>query len=82
MILFTASILFARIITSPRTPRITPHIILVFVGGFRSPPVANIESTKEALTTLVTTKRKAARTVATLVKVLNGRYLRNGNSIN
>jgi hypothetical protein len=81
MILLTASILFERIITSPRAPKITPHMILVFVGGFKSPPVANIESTKEALTTLVTTKRKAARTVATLVRLLNGRYLSTKNVI-
>jgi hypothetical protein len=81
MILFTASILFDKIITRPRAPKITLHMSLVFVGGFRSPPVANIERTKEALTTLVTTKRKAARMVTRLVRKLNGRYQINRKSV-
>ncbi len=42
------------------------------VAGFSSPPVENIDSTKAALTTLVTRNRKAATTVADFVSQPSG----------
>ena len=52
--------------------RIAPQISLIRTGGFSSPPVENMDSTKAVLTMLVIRNRKAAATVTALVRKLGG----------
>jgi hypothetical protein len=41
----------------------------VFVGGLKSLSIVNIESTNEAFSTIVTTKREAVKMVGIIVRV-------------
>ncbi len=61
-----------KIIASPKAAKIAPQTVRMRGDGFSSPPVPIMARVKPALTTLVMTKRKAARIVAAWVKLLSG----------
>ena len=63
-----------RTMAKPSAPRIAPRISRIRGAGFSFPPVPIMARVNPALTTLVTTNRKAANMVAVRVSTSSGNY--------